>query len=720
MDEIIRINEQFYILATSALPHSGTRVLKHGNTFAVFDRSGDIESMGRGEQGIFHEDTRFLSRMIFRIGQARPLLLSAGEKENSVLTVDLSNHDVREESQVVIPRGSLHIARSKFLWRATCYEEFQISNYSLSTLELPLVIQFEADFADIFEVRGTKRERKGWRLQDEIDTNSIVLSYEGLDSVIRRTRIQCSPAPTRISASELQFKVSLKPRAKTEFHISIGCEIAETKYPALPYGTALAEAATELHTLRSESCSLFSSNQHLNNWVSRSLVDLDMMMVGNPEPHYPYAGVPWFSTVFGRDGIITALECLWMNPLMARGVLEFLAETQAESYNPDAHAEPGKIVHETRHGEMAALGEIPFGCYYGSVDSTPLFLMLAGAYYERTADLAFIEALWPNIQMALDWIDHYGDVDGDGYVEYVCRTGKGLMNQGWKDSNDSIFHADGTLADGPIALCEVQGYVYAGKRYAAKMAAALDKRDLADALEQQAAALQESFERDFWCEDLETYALALDGTKRPCRVRTSNAGHLLYSEIASPERALAVKNVLMSADSFSGWGIRTVARGEARYNPMSYHNGSVWPHDNSIIASGFAKYGFKDEAIKVMMALLDASVFLDLHRLPELFCGFPRRHNEGPTLYPVACSPQAWSAGCAYSLLGSCLGISIEARNRQIVFRQPRLPESISHLLIKNLSVDGASVEVSLEHKGEDVAVRVSQREHDVAVALRK
>jgi glycogen debranching enzyme len=367
--------------------------------------------------------------------------------------------------------------------------------------------------------------------------------------------------------------------------------------------------------------------------------------------------VPWFSTVFGRDGIITALQTLWLNPEIAKGVLEYLASSQADRTDAMADSEPGKILHEMRRSEMAATGEVPFARYYGSVDATPLFIILAGAYFDRTADRDFVERLWPNIGRALSWIDDYGDVDGDGFVEYARHSGKGLVQQGWKDSSDSVFHSDGKIAEPPVALCEVQGYVYAAKLAAAKLSRVLGNVDRSCALEVQAETLRTRFEEAFWCEDLGTYALALDGRKRPCRVRASNAGHCLYSGIASPERGRRVAETLLGNEFFTGWGIRTLGKSEVRYNPLSYHNGSIWPHDNSIIASGLARYGSKKLAGQVLLALLDLSSEVDLHRLPELFCGLKRRPAEGPTLYPVACSPQAWSAAAPFLILEGCLGI---------------------------------------------------------------
>ncbi|MEN6494542.1 MAG: amylo-alpha-1,6-glucosidase [Thermoguttaceae bacterium] len=714
---------RFYIVAPASQAESTTLVLKQGDSFAVFDHLGDIKPLGRGEEGIYHEGTRFLSLLTLRIHQLEPLFLSSTvQEDNGLLTVDLTNPDFRapETGEVHLRRGTLHLFRAKLLWQGVCYERLRIRNYGLQAIQTSLRFCFEADYADIFEVRGTQRKAKGRFLKAEVDHDQVTLAYQGLDKVIRRTQLQFSPSPQRLSASEAAFDLALEPQEEAVFYLTVSAQVgtAGMHYPA--YDSAAHLSSIGFQTARQRAAKIETSSGLLNDWITRSMADLSMMVTQTPYGPYPYAGVPWFSTVFGRDGILAARQYLWLDPSLARGVLAYLASTQAQTVNPERDAAPGKILHETRGGEMAALGEVPFGCYYGSVDATPLFVMLAADYYERTGDLAFIESIWSNVERALEWMDTDGDPDRDGFVEYARRSPSGLVQQGWKDSGDSVFHADGKLAHGPIALCEVQGYVYAAKRGAAMLASALEQPERATQLLHQAGVLQSRFEEAFWCPELKTYALALDGEKQPCRVRTSNAGHALFAGIASAEHAPKVAETLLEEASFSGWGIRTVATTEVRFNPMSYHNGSIWPHDNSLIVAGLARYGLMEGVKRVFGALFDASQFLALHRMPELFCGFPRRPGQGPTLYPVACSPQAWASGAVFLVLQSCLGLSIHAPRGQLYFSHPILPAFVERLHLYNLRVGEATLDLLIQRHGEDAAVNVLRREGDVRVIVVK
>ncbi len=722
--EVIRVRDEFYIRSSSARVDVRTRVLKQGDTFAVFDRFGDAETFGSGELGLYYQDMRFLSRLTLKLGRHRPLLLSSTVREdNAVLAVDATNPDVSREGEVMIPRGTLHIFRSKVLWKRTCYERLRIHNYGRAALEFSFSIEFDSDFADIFELRGTKRERRGDRIETEVRHDAVILTYNGLDDRTRRTHIVFEPGPSRLNESLATFQVQLNAGEEVSYRWAIACEVdGDLQLEVKPcYEKVIQDVAGALECVHSREPQVFTANEQFNDWLNRSLADLHMMRTETPYGPYPYAGIPWYSTVFGRDGIITALQCLWFDPTIARGVLGYLAANQADAEKPAQDAQPGKVLHEFRDDEMATLGEIPFRRYYGSIDSTPLFIVLAGAYYDRTGDRAFIESIWPNLERALEWIDRYGDLDGDGFVEYARKSEHGLIHQGWKDSHDAIFHADGTPAEGPIALCEVQGYVYRARLAAAELAETLGDRARARDLWKQAKTLRRRFEESFWCDEISTYALALDGRKQPCRVRTSNPGHCLFAAIASADRARRVAATLTDETSFSGWGIRTVATTEARYNPMSYHNGSVWPHDNSLIAAGFARYDLKESAATVLGGLLDASLFFDLHRLPELFCGFPRRPGEAPTLYPVACAPQSWASAAVFLLVEACLGLSVSASERRLTFSKPILPRFLQQVTIRRLQVgDGRADLLLTRHDEGDVGVNVLRREGALDVVVLK
>ena len=708
-----------HILAASSPADERTRILKHGDTFAVFDRYGDVKPGGLGEEGLYHDGTRFLSCAVFELEGQRPFFLnsSIGE-ENDQLAVALTNPDLLSDGEVRLPLGTLHLALNKFLWQGVCYQQLQVKNYALHPVQTTLAWHFAADFADIFEVRGMKRTARGHNLDAEVCDDLVALGYRGLDGVVRRTRLQFEPRPSSLTASMARIDLSLRAQEEATFVVTVACERAPGAPRACRFDAARAEAQADHQRRQAGSCCIETSNGQINAWVNRATSDLHMLTTELPTGPYPYAGVPWFNTPFGRDGIITALECLWLRPQLARGVLAYLAATQAQDVIPAQDAEPGKVVHEIRNGEMAALGEMPFGRYYGSVDATPLFVLLTGAYYERTGDRPFVGSLWPNIEAALLWIDRYGDCDGDGFVEYHRRSADGLLHQGWKDSDDAVFHADGTTARGPIAVCEVQGYVYAARRAGAALAEVLGQKRRAAQLTRQADDLRERFEQAFWCDELSTYALALDGDKRPCRVRASNPGHCLFSGIADQERAQRVAHTLLGPESFSGWGVRTLAASERRYNPMGYHSGAVWPHDNALIAQGLARYGLVELALQIWTGLFEAGMHFDLHRMPELFCGFARGTGEGPVPHPVACAPQAWAAASVFLLLQALLGLEIDGRTAQVRFTRPQLPASLGELRIHNLEVAGATADLLLVRHGHDVSVNVLRRDGELQVLV--
>jgi glycogen debranching enzyme len=722
VEEIIQVQNQHYIMASSARLNDRVRVLKHGDTFAVFDARGDILPIGHGEQGLYHEGTRYLSRLEFRLQDRQPFLLSSTVKEQiAVLAVNLTNPDISQGDQVVLRRNALHVTRSSLLWDMACHEDLRIRNFELLPVNLKVSIAFDADFADIFEVRGFHRERRGRLLPPVVNDDGIVLAYEGLDGVTRRLRVRYRTENCQVEPRRLRYEMTIPPRGEESIHVTFSFEQNGARSPRPTFRQALERCCAETRTARASDTRLASSNANFNEWLVRSGMDLHMMFTRTPFGTYPYAGIPWFSTVFGRDGIVTALQYLWINPDPARGVLGYLAATQATDLIPEQDAEPGKILHESRKGELAALGEIPFGRYYGSVDATPLFVILAGAYHARTGDATTLAFLWPHVRRAIEWIEKYGDVDGDGFVEYSRRSPNGLINQGWKDSHDAIFHSDGTLAEGPIALCEVQAYVYAARLHAAALADAMGEREFAGEQRVKAAALRARFEEVFWCDDLRSYGLALDGRKRLCRVRTSNAGHALFGGIADAGHAAKLADLLVSETFFSGWGTRTVATTEARYNPMSYHNGSVWPHDNAMIALGMSRYDLpRAVPLKLFSAIFHASIFTELHRLPELYCGFRRQPGEGPTLYPVACSPQAWASGALYMMLQASLGLTLDAAPARLSFYHPSLPEWLGELNVRGLRVGGGQVDLDIRRHERDVEINVVNRKGDVQVIVTK
>ncbi len=719
--EVPRSSEQaplYAVGAVESLQEMRTLTLKNGDTFAVFNRAGDIRHTAGSPEGIYHLDTRHLSHFVLTMGGGRPILLSATLRDdNVILTCDLANPDTPSpDGQSVVDHDRLHIRRSRFLWNGSCLERIAARNFDRRPRRVEFEIAFDADFADLFEVRGTPRDRRGTLREPEVGSDFVKLSYDGLDRKRRETLVRFDPPPTQISSGRAKYVFDLAPGQWRSIFVEAVCGAPSANRGQRAFLVALRDSKRALHRASARAARISSSNESFNEAIGRSVADLYMLLTNTPEGPYPYAGVPWYSTVFGRDGLITALQTLWLDPAIAAGALGHLAATQATEIDPQADAEPGKILHEARNGEMALLKEVPFRRYYGSVDSTPLFVALAGAYLERTGDLATVQRLWPNIEAALGWMDKYGDRDGDGFIEYGRQSSDGLINQGWKDSHDSIFHADGRLARGPIALVEVQAYAYAAWRAAERIARQSGRDTEANGFAARADKLRRRFDEAFYDEELKTYVLALDGDKKPCRVQSSNAGHALFTGIALPERASAIAQTLTGNAFFTGWGVRTIASSEARYNPMSYHNGSVWPHDNALIAAGLAKYGFHAEAARIFDGLFAASRYIDLRRLPELFCGFPRKQAQGPTFYPVACSPQAWAAAAPLSMVQSCIGLGFDPAAQQIVLREPMLPSFVNDLVLHNVKVKGGSADIALRRSGRRVVVDVLARQGHVQV----
>ena len=669
--------------------------LKEGDAFLVADTHGDI--FGRTD-GFFDDDTRLLSRFRLLIGDRAPSrLTSSVSRDNVQFIFHGTNRPLPHLGHKATPPGVLHIERRRFLWRRRLYERIRVVNHSLDEAILPLDIEFDADFHDIFEIRGLRRKARGELSAPVLDGRRVVFGYVGLDGVERASVVQFSEPPARLTPHRAQFMLALAKGSRFDLHIEVGGAVEDI--PSRDRFRAAAEPAIRASRARRHRGAVVRSHGYrFNDWLHQSRADIALLTADLPTGPYPYAGVPWFSTPFGRDGLITAWQLLWIDPGLAKGVLTYLAARQATEVSAFRDSAPGKIMHETRRGEMANRNEIPFGLYYGGVDSTPLFVALAGAYADRTGDLAFVDQIWPALIAALGWMEAYGDSDGDGLIDYARGAGTGLANQGWKDSADSIFHADGRFPTGPIALVEVQGYAFAAYRAMASLGARRDD-GRAEAWAERAEALREAVERRFWMEEEGFYGVAIDGEGKLCRPLTSNAGHLLFVGLPSPERAERVTHKLLSGAFNTGWGLRTLATGSARFNPMSYHNGSVWPHDTAICVAGMARYGHRRGAAHLLDNLMHAAGHFSM-RLPELFCGFSRGVGQPPIAYPVACLPQAWAAGSVFMLLQACLGLEVDGWSGRLSLDNPHLPPGIESVSLTRFALGGRHVDFSLARDG--------------------
>ncbi|MEJ8826811.1 amylo-alpha-1,6-glucosidase [Variovorax humicola] len=687
---------------------SGQRlfVLKEGDTFVVADAHGDITGEG---DGLFHNDTRLLSSFRLLVNGVQPTLLSSAVgQDNAFFTANLTNHPLPPLGTTSTPQGVIHVERRRFLWDRRMYERITLVNFSDHPAQVPLQLLYDADFRDMFEVRGQVRSKRGDVAAEQQGDRWARLRYRGLDELWRSVVVSFSETAARLAERTAIYEVRLDSGERWVLYIEAGDE------PAAPcaqrWRGAAARTRWQLRQKRRRGARVEASSRLFQAWIDKSKADLALLTTELPTGPYPYAGIPWFSTPFGRDAVVTALQTLWLDPSLARGVLSFLAEHQAQEISTFRDAEPGKIMHETRKGEMAAVNELPFGKYYGGVDTTPLFCVLAAAYAERTGDAVLIDTIWPALLAAVGWIED-NMLRHDGFVSYARAEATGLANQGWKDSHDSVFHADGSSPIGPIALVEVQGYAFAALEGLASLARVRGESSKSAHWADLARRLAHAVERSFWQEDLQFYALALDGSGTPCRVRASNAGHLLFSGLPSQERGRRVAQQLLSAAFDAGWGVRTLPSDAVRYNPMSYHNGSIWPHDVALCAAGIARYGERDGVVRLLDDMFEAAAFFGL-RLPELFCGFARAAGEAPVAYPVACLPQAWAAGSVFMLLQQCLGVHIVAGD-QVVLDQPRLPAGIESIKVAGIAVGTARIELNFRRRGKRILAFVNRRDGD-------
>lgn len=651
-----------------------------GSTFVVSDRHGDIEESTDRVTGLFHEDTRFLSRWILTIGDIRPAVLSAD-----------ALHYFRTQFFLVPTTGTIYVDSTLSVIRTRkvglgFHEDLTVINHGGEPVDLDIRMEAGADFADLFEVKD-KLQKVGQSYR-RIDGGALVLGYRR-ETFVRETRITAT-RPMAIDDRGLRFTVHLEPHSEWTTCIDVLTAHAFELHTKVKYGHGDDDAHPiegDLARWRAQAPQLKTSCRPIERAYERSIADLAALRFVTrlwPDNALPAAGLPWFMTVFGRDSIITSLQSMPYVPKLAEATLRVLGTWQGTAQDDFREEEPGKILHEMRYGELTAFEERPHSPYFGAADSTPLYLVLLDEYERWSGDVDLVRQLEPNARAALRWIDEWGDRDGDGYVEYARRNEtSGLDNQCWKDSPTSIRFADGTLASLPRATCEIQGYVYDAKVRCARLA-----RDVwgdlawAQRLEQEAADLKARFNRDFWLADRGYFALALDGSKRKVDALTSNIGHLLWSGIVDEDKAGAVVRHLLGERLFSGWGVRTMGSGDAAYNPIGYHVGTVWPHDNGIIAAGLRRYGYRAEAARVAFAILEAADFFE-GRLPEAFAGYPRPMTRFPVEYPTACSPQAWATGAPLQMITTLLGLEPIA-GRLLV--DPAIPTAVGQIGLLGIS----------------------------------
>ena len=746
----VTIIEPRLIPIVKATDLGSVQVLKHGNLFLLTDQFGDIHSDSRG-LGLYRNDTRLLSCSVLRVGGERPVVLQGSTGANYRGVIQLTNPTLdRNPNDKIRPGKSLlgrklGITRERLINGDALEERVRIVNFAEHDETVDISIELADDAADIFEVRGFPRDR-GTQLPVVATPSQVAFRYDGLDDCRRRTHLAFSEAglvelvgdgDVPVLGGSVRYRWSWDLAAGADHELSWVVWASEVPIPAIASSTvstaelrelfpdppriASDEGAAAYHAWSRSTTAVATDHELFNLTIGRSVADLRLLVNDGPGEgqRYVSAGVPWFTTLFGRDSIITALQTLAFRPQLAVEILEVLASLQATEVDEWRDAEPGKILHELRIGETARAGELPHSPYYGSVDSTPLWLVLLGATYEWTGDRALVDRLWPNALAALRWIDEWGDRDGDGFVEYERRSPRGLLNQGWKDSGDAIRDRHGREAKAPIALAEVQGYVFDAKTRMAALARMRGEVELADRLVRDAETLRARFEEAFWVEDQRFYAMALDADKKQADAIGSNAGQCLWSGIVSPARARDVADRLLSPAMFSGWGIRTYAQGQPGFNPFGYHTGTVWPHDTSLAAAGLKRYGFQDEANRLVGQVFEAAQHFGEFRLPELFCGFDREKAPMPVPYPVACSPQAWSAGAAFMFLHTMLGLRGHAEANELELLRPILPDWLGKVTVTNLRIGEASVDLLFHRWRGTTSAEVLRKVGDLSVTIR-
>ena len=707
-------------MANIAVDLRDVQVIKDGRTFLLSDRFGDVPEENSAALGLYHRDTRFLCRLELMLNEAKPILLHSSTESNFSQLVELAYPVQAVDPTGLERRGNLSLQRQRVLG-TTLHERIRVRNFGSDAREVRLALAFAADFLDIFEVRGFVRERRGQEQPPEVERSRVTLRYRGLDGDVRSTILRFSPAPEELSEERASFRFELPAGAEQEIVLEITPDISSSPTERRSMGETTDRLSREYSGWKKRCARFRTTNPQLQGFLDRAIMDI-RMLTSHDDDGVPYldAGVPWFSTLFGRDSLITAYQALAVDPELAWGTLRGLAEHQGKQRDTWREEEPGKILHELRDGELARTGEIPHTPYFGTVDATPLWIVLLAYAYWWTGDAGRVKEVWPHALAALRWIDEYGDSDGDGYVEYQKLSEHGLDNQGWKDSHDAIVHPDGTHAEGAIALAEVQGYVYAAKAELARVANDMGEVELGLKLAREAGELRQRFNRDFWLEREGYFALALDGNKEPVRTISSNPGHCLWSGIVDEELAPRLARRLVSPALSSGWGIRTLGTRQGAFDPIGYHTGSVWPHDTALIAHGLKRYGFDSEARKVLDQLALAGAYFPYSRFPELFCGFSREEVPVPVQYPVACRPQAWASGTPLLMVRSYAGFKADAPNKRLFIQRPQLPRWIDRVDVLGMRVGEARLDLSFTNQDGVTAVQVPRKEGDLEVLIRQ
>ncbi|HEX6348191.1 MAG TPA: amylo-alpha-1,6-glucosidase [Candidatus Dormibacteraeota bacterium] len=695
-------------------------ILKEDQVFVVSDINGDIPAGNDLGLGFYRQDTRYLSVFELRLNGRVPILLNHSVDRAYVATFQLVNPALTNPDGSPIPRQSLSLRRTRFVHNGALHERIGLQNCNVGPVRVELELRFDADYMDIFTVRGYHSTAVGVTRPTDVTETGFMFAYDGADGLVRRTEVVFDPKP-RLATGVASYAVELAPKQTFVVLVDV-LPIAGEEFPEpdFQFDASLTDLERTYERWNAASTSYRTDNEVLDNGlVWRSLEDLRILCDQTPSGLYPTAGTPWYAVPFGRDALITSFQCLALNPDLAYGTLRYLADHQGSSLDPYREEEPGKILHEIRFGELARLKEIPHTPYYGTVDATPLFLVLLVELLDWTGDIDLCSELLPNVFAALEWIDRYGDLDEDGLVEYTQHSTLGVRNQGWKDSNNSLTAADGSPAALPAALVEVQGYVYHAKAGLARIFSLLGRSEVADKLRREADALRAKFDELFWVPERAFYAQALDRDKRQVQSVSSNPGHCLWSGILTEERAAQVVERLLAPDLFSGWGIRTLSSQEPSYNPMSYHNGSVWPHDNSIIAAGMRRYGFRREAELVARSVLEAVIRFTDDRVPELFCGFARdrRFNSGPGQYLVSCSPQAWGAGALFHFLQTLCGVHADVFGRRLRIDPLETP-LFDRLRVEGMRVGDGTLDFTVDRSRGRTRVRVDRRPSGLELEL--